>query len=151
MNTPICLLAFLLALISIPPAVGNTKGDWEFCYHSDECRNSCCSRLYSDDRKYKCTPVGGFKPDQGCVYGHKCWMTHSAHCVFNRWIGNWQFCKRSSECNNGCCSSRYSHDGNLKCTPVGGFKPDQGCVAWSQRKWSGQVVFIVKWIQCGWF
>jgi hypothetical protein len=44
-------------------------------------------------------------------------------------LGDWAFCTSSNQCNNQCCSSKYStSDGRLKCTPVGGFKPLEGCV-----------------------
>jgi len=44
-------------------------------------------------------------------------------------LGDWAFCTSSSQCQNQCCSSKYStSDGRLKCTPVGGFKPSEGCV-----------------------
>jgi len=41
------------------------RGDWEFCYKNNECKNGCCSREYSDDGKLKCTPLtgDGFLPD----------------------------------------------------------------------------------------
>lgn len=46
-------------------------------------------------------------------------------------LGDWQLCSTSSQCQNGCCSSKYSN-GVLKCTPLtGGFNaaicvsPDQ--------------------------
>jgi hypothetical protein len=40
-------------------------------------------------------------------------------------LGEWVFCSASSQCANGCCSTRYSvSDGRLKCTPVGGYRPD---------------------------
>lgn len=42
-------------------------------------------------------------------------------------LGDWEFCTSSNQCNNQCCSSKYSGDGQLKCTPVGGFKPSEGC------------------------
>jgi hypothetical protein len=213
-------------------------GDWAFCSSSSHCRNSWCSSRYSDDGRLKCTPVGGFKPDQGCVTtggggyigennGKKKLATISptfyptvlptdyptpapvtpapvtdepthipteyptpapvtpapvtdeptsfpteyptpapvtpapvtdepthipteyptpapvtpapvtdeptffpteyptpAPVIF----GDWEFCSSSSQCRNGCCSSRYSNDGKLKCTPVGGFKPHEGCI-----------------------
>lgn len=49
--------------------MGNTftKQDWELCSTSTECFNVCCSNKYSDDGLLKCTPVGGFKPWEGCV------------------------------------------------------------------------------------
>jgi hypothetical protein len=43
-------------------------------------------------------------------------------------LGEWAFCSASSQCANGCCSKKYSNDGRLKCTPVGGFKTSEGCV-----------------------
>jgi len=43
-------------------------------------------------------------------------------------FGDWEFCSSSSQCRNGCCSSRYSDDSKLKCTPVGGIKPHEGCI-----------------------
>ena len=49
------------------PIAGSTFGDWEFCSSSSQCRNGCCSSRYSDDSKLKCTPVGGFKPHEGCI------------------------------------------------------------------------------------
>jgi hypothetical protein len=39
--------------------------------------------------------------------------------------GDWEFCSKSSECANGCCSRTYSDNGKLKCTPLtGGYRPD---------------------------
>eukprot|EP01117_Protostelium_nocturnum_P020664 TRINITY_DN9409_c0_g1_i1.p1 TRINITY_DN9409_c0_g1~~TRINITY_DN9409_c0_g1_i1.p1 ORF type:complete len:417 (+),score=108.99 TRINITY_DN9409_c0_g1_i1:381-1631(+) len=32
---------------------------------------------------------------------------------------DWDYCTTSSECDNKCCSSQYSGDGKLKCTPNG--------------------------------
>ena len=49
------------------PMAGSAFGDWEFCSSSSQCRNGCCSSRYSDDSKLKCTPVGGFKPHEGCI------------------------------------------------------------------------------------
>lgn len=44
-------------------------------------------------------------------------------------LGDWSFCSQSYQCNNNCCSKKYStSDGKLKCTPVGGFKTNEGCV-----------------------
>ena len=46
----------------------NSLGDWEFCTNSNQCRNQCCSNKYStSDGRLKCTPVGGFKPWEGCL------------------------------------------------------------------------------------
>ncbi|KAJ3118708.1 hypothetical protein HK098_005880, partial [Nowakowskiella sp. JEL0407] len=33
-------------------------GDWAFCAKNSDCTNSCCSKQYSNDGKYKCTPGG---------------------------------------------------------------------------------------------
>ena len=50
--------------------------------------------------------------------------------------GDWQTCSTSAECQNQCCSSKYS-DGVLKCTPVGGFKTSEGCVGSATRRLRG--------------
>jgi len=44
-------------------------------------------------------------------------------------LGDWAVCSTSSQCNNNCCTSKYS-GGILKCTPLGsGFNPAaNGCV-----------------------
>lgn len=46
-------------------------GDWELCSSSDQCDNGCCSKMYSDDGQYKCTPLDeGFVPEHnGCIGG----------------------------------------------------------------------------------
>jgi hypothetical protein len=92
----------------------SSLGDWADCTDSKQCTNGCCSSKYirlSRDNDLKCTPVGGFKPSEGCVGG-----------VLK---GDWELCSTSSECANGCCSRTYSDDGKLKCTPLtGGYRPD---------------------------
>lgn len=50
--------------------------------------------------------------------------------------GEWETCTDSTQCKNQCCSSKYS-DGVLKCTPVGGFKPSEGCVGSATRRLRG--------------
>jgi len=115
----------------------NSLGDWAFCTNSYQCKNQCCSSKYStSDGRLKCTPVGGFKPLEGCVGS----ATPPAPTPTpptptppppspTSLKGDWQLCSTSKECQNGCCSSKYStSDGLLKCTPVGGFKPSEGCV-----------------------
>ena len=57
--------------------------------------------------------------------------TTSAHCTTSgggggsggsTQLGDWALCSSSSQCKNGCCSSKYSGDGKTKCTPLtGGF------------------------------
>jgi hypothetical protein len=45
--------------------------------------------------------------------------------VHGQTLGDWAFCSSSSQCQNGCCSSKYSNDGKLKCTPLsGGYRSD---------------------------
>ena len=110
----------------------NSLGDWAFCTDSSQCQNQCCSSKYStSDGRLKCTPVGGFKPWEGCV-GSATPPPPSPTPPPpspTSLKGDWQFCSTSTECQNGCCSSKYStSDGRLKCTPVGGFKPSEGCV-----------------------
>jgi len=46
----------------------NSLGDWALCTTSSQCRNQCCSRKFpTSDGQLKCTPVGGFKPSEGCI------------------------------------------------------------------------------------
>ena len=45
-----------------PPTTG-TLGDWEQCSSNSQCRNGCCSGMYSNG-VLKCTPLsGGFNPN----------------------------------------------------------------------------------------
>ena len=112
----------------LPPSPTSFKGDWQLCSTSTECQNQCCSSKYStSDGLLKCTPVGGFKPWEGCVNG-------SSTSTSN--LGEWEKCSNSAQCNNQCCSGKYS-DGVLKCTPVGGFKPWEGCVGSATRRLRG--------------
>ena len=97
-----------------PPAGGSgSLGDGTFCSSSSQCRNGCCSRLYSNDGRLKCTPVGGFQASH-CVTGGVTGGGGSSGS-----LGDWAFCTTNSECRNGCCSNRYSNDGRMKCTPGG--------------------------------
>lgn len=104
-------------------------GDWEFCSTSDQCNNGCCSSVYSDDGQLKCTPlIGGFTPDI-CVVSDDGEDGATGTPQSPADLGDWETCLTSDQCNNGCCGSMYSHDGQLKCTPLnGGFHPDI-CVA----------------------
>jgi len=47
-------------------------------------------------------------------------------------LGEWEKCSDSKQCENQCCSSKWS-EGVLKCTPVDGFKPWEGCVGSATR------------------
>jgi len=114
----------------------NLLGDWAFCTSSSQCQNQCCSSKYStSDGRLKCTPVGGFKPSEGCVGGPPSPSPPSPSPPSptppppspTSLKGDWQLCSSSNQCQNGCCSSKYS-GGVLKCTPVGGFKLSEGCV-----------------------
>jgi len=83
-----------------PQPTSGGKGKWEFCTQSSECANGCCSKEYSGDGQFKCTPGG-------------------TQCKKLATKGNWEFCSSSAECLNGCCSNQYSGDGKNKCTPDG--------------------------------
>lgn len=40
-------------------------------------------------------------------------------------LEDWALCTCSTSCSNGCCSAKYSRDGQLRCTPLaGGFHSD---------------------------
>ena len=81
----------------------NSLGDWAFCTDSSQCQNQCCSSKYStSDGRLKCTPVGGFKPSEGCVGGPPspkgCWGTDTrclagttcnSCCNGDRWVWHW--------------------------------------------------------------
>jgi hypothetical protein len=47
-------------------------------------------------------------------------------------LGDWNVCTNSNQCINQCCSGKYSQ-GVIKCTPVGGFKPWEGCTGSATR------------------
>jgi len=111
------------------------RGEWEKCTDSTQCKNQCCSSKYSDG-VLKCTPVGGFKPSEGCVGSSTSTSTSSTSTTSTSKLGEWQQCSNSKQCNNQCCSGKYS-DGVLKCTPVGGFKPSEGCVGSATRRLRG--------------
>jgi mannan endo-1,4-beta-mannosidase len=105
-----------------PPPVGGigSLGDWTFCSSSSQCRNGCCSRLYSNDRRLKCTPVGGFQASHCLTGGGGPAPTPTPPPVGGIGsLGDWNFCTTNSQCRNGCCSNRYSNDGRMKCTPGG--------------------------------
>ena len=112
------------AAASSKVVVLNTLGDWTVCTDSNQCVNQCCSSKYSSSI-LKCTPVGGFKPWEGCV---------GSGATPKR--GDWEVCGNSNECINQCCSGKYSSN-VLKCTPVGGFKPWEGCTGSATRNLRG--------------
>ncbi|TPX38206.1 hypothetical protein SmJEL517_g00366 [Synchytrium microbalum] len=64
-------------------------GSWVPCSQSSQCANNCCSKEYSNDGNYKCTP-GGTK------------------CLSVALYNDWSYCNVSSTCSSGCCSSQYS-------------------------------------------
>ena len=104
----------------------SSLADWTVCTDSNQCIIQCCSGKYSGGI-LKCTPTGGFKPWEGCV-GSSATVVSSATPM----RGEWEVCGNSNQCINRCCSGKYS-GGILKCTPVGGFKPGEGCTGSATR------------------
>ena len=52
-------------------------------------------------------------------------------------LGDWEFCVASAQCNNGCCSAKYSNDGKLKCTPLlTGYNPATNKCVGDAGDWS---------------
>ncbi|KAJ3123131.1 hypothetical protein HK098_002174 [Nowakowskiella sp. JEL0407] len=94
------------------------KGVWEFCSANSECANGCCSKEYSDDKKFKCTPNGqqctGIKP---LAITTTTTVKKSPSPAAVALLKEWQFCTSSKQCLNKCCSKQYSNDGKYKCTP----------------------------------
>jgi hypothetical protein len=74
-------------------------------------------------------PAGSLRGLQGAdeVVRHKS-VSRDLAKMFVGPLQDWERCSASSHCGNQCCSKKYSHDGQLKCTPVGGYKPSEGCV-----------------------
>ncbi|KAJ3049677.1 hypothetical protein HK097_009355 [Rhizophlyctis rosea] len=70
-----------------------------------DCNDGCCSREFSNDNAFKCTPGGRQCTGIGRSGGGK--------------KGDWAYCSQNSECSNGCCSREFSGDNALKCTPGG--------------------------------
>lgn len=95
--------------------------DWAFCSTSDECNNGCCSNFYSDDGQYRCTRLqNGYQADL-------CRVSNGGENTQKSvgYLGDWDLCSASDECDNGCCSNFYSDDGRFKCTPLeGGYQSD---------------------------
>ncbi|KAJ3128044.1 hypothetical protein HK098_005256 [Nowakowskiella sp. JEL0407] len=98
---------------SPPPKLLN---DWNFCTNSTQCKNACCSKEFSDDGKYKCTPGGTHCND---IIDLNQTTTVIIPTASPGIIGDWNFCQLSSECVSNCCSNEYSDDGKFKCTPGG--------------------------------
>ncbi|KAJ3122324.1 hypothetical protein HK098_002947 [Nowakowskiella sp. JEL0407] len=93
------------------------KGEWEFCTSNSECANKCCSKEYSGDGKFKCTPYGsqctGIKTTTTKTITS---LVSPAASPIPMNLGEWQFCSSSKQCLNKCCSKEYSGDGKYKCT-----------------------------------
>ncbi|KAJ1551203.1 chitin deacetylase [Nowakowskiella sp. JEL0078] len=97
-------------------------GDWQFCSANGQCANNCCSNQYSDDGKYKCTPGGTICVNSVTSLSQTTTKTVSvtpSSSPTAALLGDWAFCATSTQCTNKCCSSQYSNDGMLKCTPGG--------------------------------
>jgi hypothetical protein len=88
----------------------SSLNDWNFCSYSSECSSSCCSKEFSDDGRFKCTPRGS---------SSQCANSLPPAQNPGSLKKDWDFCAGSNECDSGCCSSQYSNDGKLKCTPRG--------------------------------
>ena len=101
----------------------DTRGDWEACHDSLQCRNGCCSSSYSDDSMYKCTPlVGGYRSDL-CVGGDANEVGSKLDEYGTR--DEYEACYFSLQCISGCCSNNYSDGGFYKCTVLDGeYRPD---------------------------
>ncbi|KAJ3128837.1 hypothetical protein HK098_003380 [Nowakowskiella sp. JEL0407] len=109
---------------TIAPSPSPQKlGEWEFCTSSSQCLNNCCSKEYSNDGKYKCTPGSS-----QCVASVFTSTTTSKSTtkpptspspIPASKLKDWDFCTSSSQCVAKCCSKQYSDDGKLKCTPGG--------------------------------
>ncbi|KAJ3122327.1 hypothetical protein HK098_002950 [Nowakowskiella sp. JEL0407] len=95
------------------------KGEWEFCTSNSECANKCCSKEYSGDGKFKCTPNGsrctGTQAPVTKTIKYSASPAAATSLPMN--LGEWQFCSSSKQCLNKCCSKEYSGDGKYKCTP----------------------------------
>jgi len=83
-------------------------GDWEMCINSSDCKSQCCSNKWS--RPYKCTPVGGFKPEEGCRNSSrwKCLKNGSYEGSVTIWWGHelkdgtWACNNWIEKCGNSC-------------------------------------------------
>jgi hypothetical protein len=83
-------------------------GDWEMCINSSDCKSQCCSNKWS--RPYKCTPVGGFKPEEGCRNSSrwKCLKNGSYEGSVTIWWGHelkdgtWACDNWIEKCGNSC-------------------------------------------------
>jgi len=111
--------------------------------------DSCLNGGTCEDRSCKCEPgwegnqcqtdIDDCDPDP-CVNGGVCndgLNSYSCACLLgfcgdrcetDGCLADWEFCSTSSQCNSGCCSSEYSDDGLLKCTPLGGNVNSDICV-----------------------
>ena len=104
-------------------------GDWSRCSSSSLCFSGCCTSKYSNG-ELKCTPLSpGFNPSaNGCVASAG-GNSGGGGGGGGGNLGDWSRCSSSSQCSNGCCTSKYSN-GVLKCTPLSpGYNPSaNGCV-----------------------
>ncbi|KAJ3046221.1 hypothetical protein HDV00_000033 [Rhizophlyctis rosea] len=98
---------------------GSKKSDWDFCSSNSDCSNGCCSNIYSNDGKLKCTPGGFHSYCTGSSEGSSSGSGGGGGGSSSGTKVDWDFCTANSECANRCCSNKYSNDGRLKCTPGG--------------------------------
>jgi hypothetical protein len=106
---------------TMPTTTTGTLGDWVQCSSNSQCRNGCCSSMYSGG-VLKCTPLsGGFNPSI-CMAGTgppPAPTPPTPTPPTTGSLGDWVQCSKNSQCRNGCCSGMYS-GGVLKCTPLSG-------------------------------
>ncbi|KAJ1547790.1 hypothetical protein HK096_011325 [Nowakowskiella sp. JEL0078] len=114
-------------IIASPSSSPTKLSDWNFCTSNNQCINNCCSKEYSGDGKFKCTPFGKLCTGETSVSTTKASTTKtssttskvSTSTALATNLSDWQFCSKNSQCVNKCCSKQYSNDGNYKCTPGG--------------------------------
>src|SRR5688500_15702376 len=97
----------LLILAYCVPSIraGGNLGDWAFCTTDSECINGCCSKEYSDDGKYKCTPGSGQCGGPNIINPENPESPNTINQPTNNPIevgagslGDWAFCTTDSEC-----------------------------------------------------
>jgi hypothetical protein len=91
------------------PVIGTNKGDWDFCGSNGECANSCCSNIYSNDGRYKCTPGA---PADKCTGD----VTSPNACPSGMCLSQYGYCGTGPE----YCSGNPVPPTPLPSTPSGG-------------------------------
>ncbi|KAJ1569106.1 hypothetical protein HK096_004199 [Nowakowskiella sp. JEL0078] len=127
-TTKLTIISTTAITVVSSPTTATKLGDWAFCTLNMECTNNCCSKEYSGDGNFKCTPGGSAAL---CTGNTAITMTTTRKSTTTTAttkttitsiptnLTDWVFCTISSQCVNKCCSKQYSNDGILKCTPGG--------------------------------